>query len=99
MAKTQQTVLKAVGREVVITNPGKVFFPKAGHTCAPGSRSWQDVRHPRESPAPSSANEARRPTDCQKKIVAAGRGLRSRRGGRDLSVGHVQTYLYAEVGD
>jgi bifunctional non-homologous end joining protein LigD len=27
-----QTVLEAAGHEVVITNPGKVFFPKAGHT-------------------------------------------------------------------
>ena len=32
MAKAQTTVLQAAGREVVITNPDKVFFPKAGHT-------------------------------------------------------------------
>jgi bifunctional non-homologous end joining protein LigD len=32
MAKPQQTVLNAAGREVVITNPDKVFFPEAGHT-------------------------------------------------------------------
>ena len=32
MAKSPQTVLEAAGREVVITNPGKVFFPRAGHT-------------------------------------------------------------------
>ncbi len=32
MGKTQQTVLEAAGREVVITNPDKVFFPQAGHT-------------------------------------------------------------------
>ena len=32
MEKAQQTVLKAAGREVVITNPDKVFFPRAGHT-------------------------------------------------------------------
>ena len=31
MAKAQ-TVLEAAGREVVITNPDKVFFPRAGHT-------------------------------------------------------------------
>jgi bifunctional non-homologous end joining protein LigD len=31
MAKSE-TVLEAAGREVVITNPGKVFFPRAGHT-------------------------------------------------------------------
>jgi DNA ligase D-like protein (predicted polymerase) len=32
VAKAQTTVLEAAGREVVITNPDKVFFPKAGHT-------------------------------------------------------------------
>jgi bifunctional non-homologous end joining protein LigD len=32
MPKAQQTVLEAAGREVVITNPDKVFFPRAGHT-------------------------------------------------------------------
>src|SRR6059058_5669132 len=32
MAKGQQTVLEAAGREVVITNPDKVFFPRAGYT-------------------------------------------------------------------
>ena len=32
MAKAQTTVLEAAGREIVITNPDKVFFPKAGHT-------------------------------------------------------------------
>jgi DNA ligase D-like protein (predicted polymerase) len=32
MAKAKQTVLEAAGREVVITNPEKVFFPAAGHT-------------------------------------------------------------------
>ncbi|MGH2375007.1 MAG: non-homologous end-joining DNA ligase [bacterium] len=32
MGKAQQTVLEAAGREVVITNPDKVFFPRAGHT-------------------------------------------------------------------
>ena len=32
MAQTPQTVLEAAGREVVITNPDKVFFPVAGHT-------------------------------------------------------------------
>ena len=32
MGKAQQTVLEAAGREVVITSPDKVFFPKAGHT-------------------------------------------------------------------
>jgi len=30
--KTPPTVLQAAGREVVITNPGKIFFPRAGHT-------------------------------------------------------------------
>ncbi len=32
MAKSHQTVLEAAGREVVITNPDKVFFPRAGYT-------------------------------------------------------------------
>ena len=32
MGKAQQTILEAAGREVVITNPDKVFFPQAGHT-------------------------------------------------------------------
>ncbi len=32
MAKSQQTVMEAAGREVVVTNPDKVFFPKAGYT-------------------------------------------------------------------
>jgi bifunctional non-homologous end joining protein LigD len=30
--KSQQVVLEAARREVVITNPDKIFFPKAGHT-------------------------------------------------------------------
>src|SRR5262249_60480064 len=32
MAKIPQAVLLAAGREVVITNPDKVFFSAAGHT-------------------------------------------------------------------
>src|SRR5437763_5606893 len=32
MPKAQQTVLEAAGREVIITNPGKVFFTRAGYT-------------------------------------------------------------------
>src|SRR5436190_12741608 len=32
MGRARQTVLKVAGREVVITNPDKVFFPQAGHT-------------------------------------------------------------------
>src|SRR6185295_16266429 len=32
MAKATQAVLEAAGREVVITNPEKVYFPKAGYT-------------------------------------------------------------------
>src|SRR5262245_1947290 len=32
MAKARETVLEVAGREVVITNPDKVFFPRAGHT-------------------------------------------------------------------
>jgi DNA ligase D-like protein (predicted polymerase) len=32
MGKAKQTVLEVAGREVVITNPDKVYFPEAGHT-------------------------------------------------------------------
>src|SRR5258707_7874146 len=32
MGKGEQSVLETAGREVVITNPRKVFFPRAGHT-------------------------------------------------------------------
>ena len=32
MAKAQQTVLEVASREVVITNPDKVYFPTAGYT-------------------------------------------------------------------
>ena len=32
MGKVPQTVLEVAGREVIITNPDKVFFPQAGHT-------------------------------------------------------------------
>ena len=32
MRKARQAVLELAGREVVITNPDKPFFPEAGHT-------------------------------------------------------------------
>jgi DNA ligase D-like protein (predicted polymerase) len=32
MGRAQGTVLEVAGREVVITNPDKMFFPQAGHT-------------------------------------------------------------------
>lgn len=32
MASAQQTILEVAGRQVTITNPDKVFFPRAGHT-------------------------------------------------------------------
>jgi DNA ligase D-like protein (predicted polymerase) len=32
MGRERETVLEVAGREVVITNPDKVFFPQAGHT-------------------------------------------------------------------
>ena len=32
MGRAQETALEVAGREVVITNPDKVFFPQAGHT-------------------------------------------------------------------
>jgi DNA ligase D-like protein (predicted polymerase) len=32
MGRTQQAVLDAAGRQVTITNPDKIFFPRTGHT-------------------------------------------------------------------
>ncbi|MBV8088128.1 MAG: DNA primase, partial [Alphaproteobacteria bacterium] len=32
MRKARQAVLELAGREIVITNPDKLFFPQAGHT-------------------------------------------------------------------
>src|SRR2546422_6595329 len=32
MASARQVALEVAGREVVITNPDKVFFPQSGHT-------------------------------------------------------------------
>jgi bifunctional non-homologous end joining protein LigD len=32
MPRSKETVLEVAGREVLITNPDKVFFPRAGHT-------------------------------------------------------------------
>ena len=32
MPKARQAVVELAGREVVITNPDKLFFPQAGHT-------------------------------------------------------------------
>ena len=32
MAKSAEAVLEVAGRAVAITNPGKIFLPKAGHT-------------------------------------------------------------------
>ena len=32
MGKAREAVLVAAGREVVITNPDKIFFPQAGYT-------------------------------------------------------------------
>jgi DNA ligase D-like protein (predicted polymerase) len=32
VGKGREAVVEVAGREVVITNPGKVFFPRAGHT-------------------------------------------------------------------
>ena len=32
MGKEHETVLEAAGREVVVSNPDKVFFPRAGYT-------------------------------------------------------------------
>src|SRR6266581_6668119 len=32
MGNPREAALEVAGREVVITNPGKTFFPQAGHT-------------------------------------------------------------------
>jgi DNA ligase D-like protein (predicted polymerase) len=32
MSRTRHAVVEAAGREVIVTNPDKVFFPRAGHT-------------------------------------------------------------------
>jgi len=32
MGKAQQSVFEVAGREVAITNPAKVFFPRTGYT-------------------------------------------------------------------
>lgn len=32
MGQAREAALEVAGREVVITNPGKMFFPQAGHT-------------------------------------------------------------------
>src|SRR5437870_1857443 len=43
MPKTPQTVLEIAGREVVITNPGKVYFPRVGHTKLDVARYYAAV--------------------------------------------------------
>jgi bifunctional non-homologous end joining protein LigD len=43
MGKTQQVVVEAAGREVVITNPEKVYFPKAGHTKLDLAKYYKSV--------------------------------------------------------
>lgn len=39
----QQTALNVAGCEVVITNPGKVFFPQVGHTKLDLAKSYAAV--------------------------------------------------------
>jgi bifunctional non-homologous end joining protein LigD len=43
MGKDPQVVLEAAGREVVITNPDKVYFPEAGYTKLDLARYYLDV--------------------------------------------------------
>ena len=45
MASARQTVLHVAGRDVVITNPDKVFFPWAGHTKLDLARYYAAVAH------------------------------------------------------
>ena len=42
MAKAQ-TILEAAGREVVITNPDKIYFPRAGYTKLDVAKYFQSV--------------------------------------------------------
>jgi bifunctional non-homologous end joining protein LigD len=43
MPKAEQTVIEIADREVIITNPGKVFFPSAGHTKLDLVRYYQAI--------------------------------------------------------
>ena len=43
MGKERQVVLEVAGREVAITNPDKVFFPRAGHTKLDLARYYVSV--------------------------------------------------------
>jgi len=43
MAKTRQVVLEVAGREVAITTPEKIFFPRAGHTTLDLARYYVAV--------------------------------------------------------
>jgi len=43
VARTSQTVLEVAGREVAITNPDKVFFPRAGHTKLNVAKYYKSV--------------------------------------------------------
>jgi bifunctional non-homologous end joining protein LigD len=43
MPKSPQTVLEAAGREVVITNPDKIYFPKTGYTKLDVARYYAAV--------------------------------------------------------
>jgi DNA ligase D-like protein (predicted polymerase) len=43
MGKARQVVLEVAGREVAITNPDKVFFPRAGHTKLDLARYYVSV--------------------------------------------------------
>ena len=66
VGKDPQTTLEAAGREVVVTNPDKVFFPKAGHTkldlvryYARG-RGGRAARHRRPADRPQALRRRRR---------------------------------------
>ena len=43
MAKSPQVVLEAAGREVVVTNPDKVYFPETGYTKLDLAKYYLDV--------------------------------------------------------
>src|SRR6059036_4144295 len=43
MGKARQVVLEVAGRQVTITNPDKVFFPRSGHTKLDLARYYLSV--------------------------------------------------------
>ena len=47
MAKSKKEVLSVAGREVVVTNPDKVYFPQAGYNPSSGQVEHTKADHGR----------------------------------------------------